>query len=83
MKMWDSCLRMAYTAVAGGANPRRILGDRIKHRLMHKFVYFLDRYGLDMCIGCGRCIDTCAVEIDLRKMLKKMNEELKNTKVGK
>ncbi|MHC4791400.1 MAG: 4Fe-4S dicluster domain-containing protein, partial [Planctomycetota bacterium] len=44
MKMWDSCMRMAYAEVAGGANPHKMLGDRIKHRLMHKFVYFLDRY---------------------------------------
>jgi len=78
MKMWDGCLRQAYAAVAGGANPRKILGDRIKHRLMHKLVYFVDRYGLDMCVGCGRCIDTCAGEIDMRSILKKLNEELKD-----
>jgi len=78
MKMWDGCMRQAYAAVAGGANPRKILGDRIKHRLMHKLVYFLDRYGLDMCVGCGRCIDTCAGEIDMRSILKKLNEELKD-----
>ncbi|MHC4412342.1 MAG: 4Fe-4S dicluster domain-containing protein [Planctomycetota bacterium] len=40
MKMWDSCVRMAYAAVAGGENPRKIIGDRIRHRIMHKFVYF-------------------------------------------
>ena len=78
MKRWDSCMRQAYAAVAGGANPRKILGDRIKHRLMHKFVYFLDRYGIDMCVGCGRCIDTCAGGIDTRMLLKKLNEELKD-----
>ena len=77
MKMWDGCLRRAYAEVAGGHNPRKMVGDRIKHRLMHKFVYFLDRYGLTMCIGCGRCIDTCAGKIDMRQALKKLNEELK------
>jgi len=77
MKMWDSCMRQAYAEVAGGANPHKILGDRIKHRLMHKFVYFLDRYGTDMCVGCGRCVDTCAGGIDMRAVLKKLNEELK------
>ncbi len=78
MKMWDGCLRQAYAAVAGGANPHKMLGDRIKHRLMHKLAYFVDRYGLDMCVGCGRCIDTCAGEIDMRSILKKLNEELKD-----
>jgi len=78
MKMWDSCMRQAYAAVAGGANPHKILGDRIKHRFMHKFVYFLDRYGMDMCVGCGRCIDTCAGGIDTREVLKKLGEEVKD-----
>jgi sulfhydrogenase subunit beta (sulfur reductase) len=77
MKMWDGCLRRAYAEVAGGHNPRKMTGDRIKHRLMHKLVYFLERYGLEMCVGCGRCIDTCAGKIDMRQALKKLNEELK------
>ncbi|MFH1615636.1 MAG: 4Fe-4S dicluster domain-containing protein [Planctomycetota bacterium] len=78
MKMWDSCMRQAYAAVAGGANPRKILGDRLKHRLLHKLVYFFDRYGIDMCVGCGRCVMTCAGGIDMRKILKKLDEESKD-----
>jgi ferredoxin len=76
MKMWDSCMRLSYAAVAGGANPNKILGDRIKHRLLHKFVYFLDRYGLEMCVGCGRCVDADAGGIDLRAVLKKLSAEV-------
>ena len=78
MKMWDSCMRLAYAEVAGGANPHKVLGDRIKHRLMHKFVYFLDRYGIDMCVGCGRCVDADVSGMDLREVLKKLSEELKD-----
>jgi sulfhydrogenase subunit beta (sulfur reductase) len=78
MKMWDSCMRQAYAAVAGGANPNKLLGDRLKHRLMHKFVYFIDRYGVNMCVGCGRCIDAEAGKVDLRSVLKKLGEEFKN-----
>ncbi len=83
MKMWDSCMRMAYAKVAGGANPRKILGDRLRHRLMHKFVYFLDRYGLQMCVGCGRCVDAEAGDVDIRTVLKKLNQELKGRKEAK
>ena len=83
MKMWDSCMRQAYAEVAGGANPHKVLGDRIKHRLMHKFVYFLDRYGIDMCVGCGRCVDGCAGEADIRTVLRKLSEELKDKKKAK
>lgn len=78
MKMCDSCMRLGYAAVAGGANPHKMLGDRLKHRFMHKFVYFLDRYGIDMCVGCGRCIDTCAGGLDIRAILKKLSEEFKD-----
>jgi formate hydrogenlyase subunit 6/NADH:ubiquinone oxidoreductase subunit I len=79
-KMWDSCVRRDFAAVAGDENPRKILGDRTRHRLLHKFVYFLDRYGIKMCTGCGRCIDACAGEMELRDVLKKLNEELKSKK---
>ena len=79
MKMWDSCMRMAYAEVAGGANPNKVLGDRIRHRLLHKFVYFPDRYGLDMCVGCGRCVDADAGGMDLREILKKLSLETKVT----
>jgi sulfhydrogenase subunit beta (sulfur reductase) len=77
MKMWDGCMRLAYAEVAGGANPRKVLGDRLRHRFMHKFSYFLDRYGIDMCVGCGRCVDAEAGGVDIRVVLKKLNEELK------
>jgi len=77
MKMWDSCMRLSYAEVAGGANPRKVLADRLRHRFMHKFSYFLDRYGINMCVGCGRCVDAEAGEVDIRNVLKKLNEELK------
>jgi ferredoxin len=77
MKMWDSCMRMTYAQVAGGENPRKRLGDRLRHRFMHKFSYFLDRYGIDMCVGCGRCVDAEAGQVDIREVLKKLNEESK------
>ncbi|MBN2591191.1 MAG: 4Fe-4S dicluster domain-containing protein [Sedimentisphaerales bacterium] len=80
MKMWDSCMRLSYAMVAGGENPRKVLGDRLRHRFMHKFSYFLERYGIDMCVGCGRCVDAEAGQVDLRKVLKKLNDEL-NVKV--
>jgi len=78
MKMWDSCMRVGYAEVAGGANPRKMLGDRLRHRLMHKFAYFLDRYGIDMCVGCGRCVDAEAGDVDIRVVLKKLNDELRD-----
>ncbi|MBC8392068.1 MAG: 4Fe-4S dicluster domain-containing protein [Deltaproteobacteria bacterium] len=77
MKIWDSCVRLDYATVAGGENPRRLLTNRTLHRLMHKFVFFLDRYGIQMCVGCGRCIDACAGETNIRDVLKKLYDESK------
>ena len=81
-------MRLAYAEVAGGENPRKVLGDRLRHRFMHKFSYFLDRYGIDMCVGCGRCVDAEAGDVDIRRVLKKLYQELKGkdkskTKVAK
>lgn len=76
MKMWDSCMRVGYAEVAGGANPRKVLGDRLRHRFMHKFAYFLERYGVDMCVGCGRCVDAEAGDVDIRVLLKRLSDEL-------
>ena len=81
MKMWDSCMRTGYAAVAGGGNPRKMLGDRLRHRLMHKFAYFLERYGVDMCVGCGRCVDAEAGDVDIRVVLKRLSDEF--TKKGR
>jgi hypothetical protein len=39
---------------------------------LHKFVHFLDRYGVDMCVGCGRCVDADAGGIDIREILKEL-----------
>jgi ferredoxin len=78
MKMWDSCMRAGYAGVAGGANPRQMLGDRLRHRFMHKFVWFADRYGMEMCVGCGRCIDAEAGGLDMRRTLSRLNDGLLN-----
>ena len=36
---------------------------------MHKLKYFLDKYDQGiMCVGCGRCVSQCPVNIDIRKI---------------
>ena len=55
----------------------------IPHLHLAKVVLLLDRYGLQMCIGCGRCVDADAGGIDIRAILKKLNEEIKNKSKAK
>ncbi len=69
-RIWDSCLYNTFARVAGGANPRRHLYERLRNRFDKKFDFFpqvLDYYA---CTGCGRCIDACPGDIDIREVLK-------------
>jgi sulfhydrogenase subunit beta (sulfur reductase) len=69
IRAWDSCQYPAFARVAGGANPRRSVGDRFQHRYLHKFVDMKDAHGVYGCTGCGRCIDVCMGRIDMREVL--------------
>jgi ferredoxin len=39
---------------------------------MHKFSYYPENYNLIGCVGCGRCIQLCPVNNDLRTILEKV-----------
>ena len=59
------------TRVAGGANPRRYLYERLRNRFDKKFEFFPNVLGVTGCTGCGRCIEACPGKIDIREVLKK------------
>ena len=67
-KVWDACLKAGYSRLAGGANPRGRLYQRLQNRYHCKCDYSADRLGRYSCVGCGRCIDGCAGNIDMRKI---------------
>lgn len=68
-KVWDACLKNGYAKVAGGANSRGILSDRLQNRYHCKFDYSFDRLGRYTCVGCGRCcVDGCMAKIDMRQV---------------
>ena len=54
-----------FTHHASGHNPRPTQAARYRQRVMHKFKYFPERFGLIDCVGCGRCVRTCGVGQDL------------------
>ena len=70
LKVWDSCLMKRFARVAGGANPRKHLSERLRNRFIKKFEFFPEVLNLYACTGCGRCIETCPGDIDIREVLK-------------
>ena len=69
----DSCLFTAFTLEASGHNPRKSHGERMRQRIMHKFRYTAENFGHIFCVGCGRCITHCPVNIDLRETIAEVN----------
>lgn len=74
-KEWDACLKAGYARVAGGANSRGRLYERLQNRYHCKFDYSYDRLGRYTCVGCGRCIDACAGNIDMRKIFVELEKQ--------
>jgi len=75
IRNWDSCMLPLFTLHASGHNPRAEKVQRVRQRFMHKLKYYVDKYGNGVaCVGCGRCVRHCPVNIDIREVFKLMNE---------
>jgi len=69
LRCWDACTSPNYRVTAGGHNPRPTKGTRLRNRFFCKFYYMSQDYGATGCVGCGRCIEACPVNIDIVEML--------------
>ncbi len=74
VRNWDSCMFSLFTLEASGHNPRPTGKERMRQRIMHKFNYFVENYKEPACVGCGRCVINCPVNIDVRRVLKEITE---------
>jgi len=75
-RMWDSCMFAEYTMHASGHNPRATRQERTRNRINHKYSYYVDKFDTIACVGCGRCINLCPVNIDIVDILKQVKEAL-------
>ena len=74
MRNWDSCMFPLFTLHGSGHNPRGEKVQRVRQRFMHKLKYYVDKYDRGIqCVGCGRCVRACPVNIDIRKVAEYMN----------
>lgn len=74
-RTWDTCQFGLFTLEASGHNPRPTQVERIRQRMMHKLAFFAHRYdGTQLCVGCGRCVLYCPVNIDIREVARSMQE---------
>lgn len=76
IRCWDCCMYPIFTLHASGHNPRPGQKERVRQRVMHKFEYFVENFGDIACVGCGRCIINCPVNIDIRSILKTLKKVL-------
>jgi len=74
IRIWDACMTPEYTAQASGYNPRPMRSNRMRNRIMHKYNYYPKNFDVIACVGCGRCIDNCPVNIDIIDTVTKVGE---------
>jgi ferredoxin len=70
VRVWDFCYHRGYARVAGGPNPRPTMSDRFKNKYIDKFDFSMANFGTYACTGCGRCVEACLANIDMRQVFK-------------
>lgn len=72
-RCWDSCMYSDFTQMAA-ANPRLTQKERYRQRFMHKLVYYpMAHGGKFLCVGCGRCLESCPQSLNIVKVIKAYN----------
>ena len=74
-RVWASCHIDGFTNMAGGHSFRRNNGERMRFKVMHKFKDFKQRFGVHMCVGCGRCDNACPEYISLPRCVDRLGGE--------
>lgn len=77
LRAWDSCIWSGYSRMAGAhrmkPNPRSQFRSRFANRFLHKYVWSPQQLEMLGCVGCGRCIEACPGQIDIRDVLKEVS----------
>ena len=77
LRCWDSCMYSDFTKMAHG-NSRNSQLERFRQRFMHKLVYQpMNNGGTFGCVGCGRCLSKCPINMNIVKVMKTLGGDKK------
>lgn len=74
-RCWDACTYRSFALLSGGHNPRPTMKEAYRQKMYHKFTYAVQRHGYSLCVGCGRCLDSCPVNLDIVRVLTEAKAE--------
>ncbi len=70
-----SCNLLDFAQVAGGHNFRPDRHVRLKYRYYHKHRGFVEAYEESLCVGCGRCGESCLAGITVPEVIASVRGE--------
>lgn len=73
VRTWAGCQFKEFTRVAGNHVFRDTRESRFKHRIFHQLQWFMEKNGVNLCVGCGRCISGCPTRIDFVDIINEMS----------
>jgi ferredoxin len=71
----DSCQLKRFTTVAGNHSFRESRTSRLRQFVLHKLSYYFENHGMQLCIGCGRCISVCPTKISLVEIANRIQKK--------
>lgn len=79
-RVMASCMVDGFTNMAGGMSFRDNKKDRMRFKILHKVSDFKNRFGYNMCVGCGRCDDVCPELIKFSTTVNSLFDYVKGAK---
>lgn len=73
-RVWASCQIDGFADLAGGHSYRRDKGERMRYKVLHKIHHFKEHFGVNLCVGCGRCDYACPEYISFSRCVNKLAE---------
>ncbi|NJD57008.1 MAG: hydrogenase [Nitrospirae bacterium] len=74
-KFLYACNLIDFAEVAGGHNFRPESHTRLKYRYYHKHRGFVEAYEESLCVGCGRCGESCLAGITVPEVIASVRGE--------